>query len=56
LRGTLSGLFLIEGAFRLIAFLSLGLLLQPEMLSSLLMLLPVTAIGLYAGNKVHHGI
>ena len=56
LRGTLSGLFLIDGAFRLIIFLILGLLLQPEMLSSLLIGLPVIAIGLYLGNKVHLGI
>lgn len=56
LRGTLSGLFLIDGAFRLISFLILGLLLQPEMLSSLLIGFPVTAIGLYLGNKVHLGI
>ena len=46
LRGTLSGLFLLDGAFRLITFLSLGLLFQAEMLSSLLMGLPITAIGL----------
>ncbi len=56
LRGTLSGLFLIDGAFRLITFLILGLLLQPEMFSSILIGLPVTAIGLYLGNKVHLGI
>jgi len=56
LRGTLSGLFLLDGAFRFITFLSLGLLFQAEMLSSLLMGLPITAIGLYLGNKVHLGI
>jgi uncharacterized membrane protein YfcA len=56
LRGTLSGLFLLDGAFRLVAFLSLGLLFQAEMLSSLLLGLPVIAIGLYLGNKVHLGI
>ena len=56
LRGTLSGLFLIDGAFRLITFLILGLLLQSEMFSSILIGLPVTAIGLYLGNKVHLGI
>lgn len=56
LRGTLSGLFLIDGAFRLITFLSMGLMFQPEMLSSLLMGLPIAGIGLYLGNKVHLGI
>lgn len=56
LRGTLSGLFLLDGAFRLVTFLSLGLLLQDDMLTALLMGLPVMAIGLYLGNKVHLGI
>ena len=48
--------FIVNGAFRLIIFLSLGLLFQAEMLSSLLMGIPITAIGLYPGNKVHLGI
>jgi uncharacterized protein len=56
LRGTLSGLFLLDGAFRVVTFLSLGLLLQANMLSAIMMALPVTAIGLYLGNKVHLGI
>ena len=56
LRGTLSGLFLLDGAFRLITFLSMGLLLQSDMLTALLMGLPVTATGLYLGNRVHLGI
>jgi len=56
LRGTLSGLFLLDGAFRLVAFLSLGLLIQADMLNALLLGLPVMAIGLYLGNKVHLGI
>ncbi len=56
LRGTLSGLFLLDGAFRLIAFLSLGLLFQDDMLNSLLIGLPVVGAGLYLGNKVHLGI
>ena len=56
LRGTLSGLFLLDGAFRLITFVSMGLVFQDEMLSALLMGLPITAMGLYLGNKVHLGI
>jgi len=56
LRGTLSGLFLIDGAFRLITFLSMGLMIQTDMLTALLMGLPITGIGLYLGNKVHLGI
>jgi len=56
LRGTLSGLFLLDGAFRLVTFLSLGLLLQADMFSALLLGLPIMGIGLYLGNKVHLGI
>jgi hypothetical protein len=56
LRGTLSGLFLLDGAFRLVAFLSLGLLIQADMFSALLLGLPITGVGLYLGNKVHLGI
>lgn len=56
LRGTLSGLFLLDGAFRVITFLSLGLLLQADMFTALLMGLPVAGIGLYLGNRVHLGI
>jgi uncharacterized membrane protein YfcA len=56
LRGTLSGLFLLDGAFRVITFLSLGLLLQADMFAALLMGLPVAGIGLYLGNRVHLGI
>ena len=56
LRGTLSGLFMLDGALRVITFLFIGLLLQDEMLSSLLLALPLMALGLYLGNKVHLGI
>jgi uncharacterized protein len=56
LRGTLSGLFLIDGAFRIITFLTMGLLLQGEMLNAILMGLPVAGLGLYLGNRVHLGI
>jgi len=56
LRGTLSGLFLLDGAFRLVTFLSLGLLIQADMFSALLLGLPIMGIGLYLGNKVHLGI
>ena len=56
LRGTLSGLFLLEGALRMVTFLVMGLLLQPGILKSLLLSLPVMGLGLYLGNKVHLGI
>lgn len=56
LRGTLSGLFMLDGALRVITFLFIGLLLQDGMLSALLMAFPLMALGLYLGNKVHLGI
>jgi len=56
LRGTLSGLFMLEGALRIVVFLIMGLLLHPDLLWSLLLALPVMALGLYLGNHVHLGI
>jgi uncharacterized membrane protein YfcA len=56
LRGTLSGLFLLEGSLRVIVFLFMSLIIQESMLSSLLLALPLMAVGLYLGNKVHLGI
>lgn len=56
LRGTLSGLFMLDGALRVITFLIFGLLLQTELLTSLLLALPLMTLGLYLGNKVHLGI
>lgn len=56
LRGTLSGLFMLEGALRIVTFLFMGLLLQPDILMSLLLSLPLMGLGLYLGNRVHLGI
>lgn len=56
LRGTLSGLFMLDGALRVITFLAIGLLLQSELLVSLLLALPLMGLGLYLGNRVHLGI
>ena len=56
LRGTLSGLFMLEGALRVITFLFMGLFVQPEMLTTILIALPLAGIGLALGNKVHLGI
>jgi uncharacterized membrane protein YfcA len=56
LRGTLSGLFMLDGALRIITFLFFGLLLQTEMLTALLLALPLMGLGLYLGNRVHLGI
>ena len=54
--GTLSGIFMIDGALRTIIFLSIGLLLQENMLNALLLSLPLMALGLYLGSKIHLGI
>ena len=53
LRGTLSGLFMLEGALRLVTFLFMGLLLQPNIWQSLLLSIPLMGLGLYLGNRVH---
>lgn len=56
LRATFSGLFLLEGALRILTFLVAGLLLQARLFQVLLLAIPVMAAGLYLGNKVHVGI
>jgi len=54
--GTLSGIFMLDGALRTIIFLSIGLFLQDDMLSAILLALPLMGLGLYLGNKIHLGI
>lgn len=56
LRSTFSGLFILDGGFRIIAFLATGLLLQQGMFTALLVGLPLVAAGLYLGHRVHVGI
>jgi hypothetical protein len=56
LRATFSGLFLLDGGIRLVAFLVAGLLLQPDLLWAVLAALPLMAFGLYLGYRVHIGI
>jgi len=56
LRATLSALFLIEGAARAASFLVLGMLWSPEMGIALLCGLPLLALGLHLGHRVHLGI
>jgi hypothetical protein len=53
LRATLSGLFLLTGATRLVALLLAGLLLQAELLWALAGALPLMALGLYLGHRAH---
>jgi uncharacterized membrane protein YfcA len=56
LRATFSGLFTLEGGLRVVTFLATGLLLQNGMFTALLAALPVVALGLYLGHRVHLGI
>jgi uncharacterized membrane protein YfcA len=56
LRATFSGLFFIEGGLRIGAFLIAGLLLNTALLLSILAALPLVALGLFLGNRVHIGL
>lgn len=56
LRATFSGLFIFDGGLRLVSFLATGLLLQNGMFTALLAALPVMALGLYLGHRIHLGI
>jgi uncharacterized membrane protein YfcA len=56
LRATFSGLFTLEGGLRIVTFLATGLLLQDGMFTALLAALPIMALGLYLGHRVHLGI
>ncbi len=53
LRATLSGLFMLDGGLRLAGFFVAGLLLQPHIPVTVLASLPMMALGLYAGHKIH---
>jgi uncharacterized membrane protein YfcA len=55
-RATNTRLFLMEGGLRLIVFASAGLLSQKGLLTAYLGGLPILAIGLWIGSKVHVGI
>jgi uncharacterized membrane protein YfcA len=56
LRATFSGLFLIEGGLRIIVFALAGLLWQPTLLWTVPAALPLLALGLYLGHRVHVGL
>lgn len=56
LRATFSGLFIIEGGLRIVTFLVAGLLLKLELLMAIAGALPLVALGLWAGNRVHVGL
>lgn len=56
LRSTFSALILMESGLRLVVFLVAGLMLQEDLLLSLLLALPLMWFGLYVGNRIHLGI
>ena len=47
---------MIEGALRLFTFLSMGLFAQEQMGKAIVLSLPLLALGLVLGHKVHTGI
>lgn len=53
LRATLSVLFLLEGATRVVFFVASGLLFQAELIQAMVFGLPLMLCGLYAGNRIH---
>lgn len=55
-RATTSLLFLMEGSLRTVVFAITGLLLQPDLLSSYLVGLPLMVVGIWLGNQVHVGL
>lgn len=56
LRATLSGVFFLEGLFRIGSFVAAGLLMQPVIWKAYLMGLPLALLALYAGSHVHSGM
>jgi uncharacterized protein len=56
LRATFSGVFFLEGAFRIASFLAAGLLLKPVIWKSFAGGLPLALLALYAGSHVHTGL
>lgn len=55
-RATTSLLFLMEGGLRGLVFALTGLLLQKELVLAFLSGLPILALGLWLGSKVHVGL
>ena len=56
LRATFSALFLLDGGLRIITFIIAGLLLQDGIFMALLGALPLMALGLYLGHRIHVGL
>jgi uncharacterized membrane protein YfcA len=56
LRATFSGVFFLEGLFRIASFLTAGLLMKTEVWHSYVLGLPIALLALYGGSHVHTGI
>lgn len=56
LRATFTGLFFLEGLWRIITFIFAGLFYDLSLISSTLAALPLIAMGLWLGNHVHLGL
>lgn len=56
IRATFSSLFMIDSALRVVVFLSLGLFFQDTMLYAILASLPIMALGLVLGHKIHQSL
>ncbi len=56
LRATLSGVFFLEGLFRIGTFVAAGLLVRFEIWQSFAIGLPVALAALYGGSHVHGGL
>lgn len=56
LRATFTGLFFLEGSWRITTFIIAGLFNDLALITSTLAALPLIAIGLWLGNHVHVGL
>lgn len=56
LRATLSGVFFLEGVFRVGSFAAAGLLLQASVWQGYVLGVPLVLVGLYVGSHFHTGL
>jgi uncharacterized membrane protein YfcA len=56
LRATFTGLFFLEGLWRIITFIAAGLFYDVALITAALAALPLIALGLWLGNRVHVGL
>lgn len=56
LRATFSGVFFLEGVFRIGSFITAGLLMKPEIWKAYASGLPIALLALYGGSHVHTGL